>query len=202
MNIEKDRVVSLTYTLTDTAGKVLDSSTETGPLSYLHGNGNIIPGLEKALEGKGEGAAFKVTVPAAEAYGERDEHLVVNVPRDRFQGVADIQAGMQFEAETAEGSRLVTVTKVSPDMVTVDANHALAGQDLNFDVEVVAIRAATAEELSHGHPHVEHQGCGCGCGDDCGDGCGDDCGCGDGDECGCGDDHGEEGSGCGCGGCR
>lgn len=194
MDIAKDRVVSLTYTLTDAAGKVLDSSADTGPLSYLHGNGNIIVGLEKALEGKNEGDAFKVTVPAADAYGERDESLVVNVPRDRFQGVGDIEAGMQFEAETADGSRLVTVTKVAADMVTVDANHALAGQDLNFDVEVVAIRAATAEELSHGHPHVEHHGCGCGDG-----GCG--CGCGDGDDgCGCGGDD-EEG-GCGCGGCR
>lgn len=191
MNIAKDRVVSLSYTLTDSEGTVLDSSTDTGPLSYLHGNGNIIVGLEKALDGKNEGDAFKVTVPAAEAYGERDESLVVNVPRDRFQGVADIQAGMQFEAETAEGSRLVTVTKVSPEMVTVDANHSLAGMDLNFDVSVVAIRDATAEELEHGHPHVEHQGCGCGCGDDCGDGCGDECGCG-----------GEEEGGCGCGGCH
>jgi len=194
MNIEKDRVVSLTYTLTDSAGKVLDSSSDTGPLSYLHGNGNIIVGLEKALEGKNEGDAVKVTVPAADAYGERDESLVVNVPRARFQGVSEIAAGMQFEAETAEGSRLVTVTKVSPEMVTVDANHALAGMDLSFDVEVVAIRAATAEELSHGHPHVESRGCGCGCGDGCGEGegCGDDCDCG-------GDDS---GSGCGCGGCH
>ena len=187
MNIEKDRVVSLTYTLTDSAGTVLDSSQDTGPLSYLHGKGNIIVGLEKALDGKIEGDSFKITVPAAEAYGVRDENLVVNVPRARFQGVAEIEPGMQFEAETAEGSRLVTVTKVTPEMVTVDANHTLAGMDLNFDVSVVAVRGATAEELEHGHPHVESQGCGCG------GGCGDDCGCGD-DE--------EGGSGCGCGGCH
>jgi FKBP-type peptidyl-prolyl cis-trans isomerase SlyD len=185
MTIEKDRVVSLMYTLTDSEGAVLDSSTDTGPLSYLHGGGNIIVGLEKALEGKTEGDSFKVTVPAAEAYGVRDEGLVVNVPRARFQGVAEIEPGMQFEAETAEGSRLVTVTKVSADMVTVDANHTLAGMDLNFDVSVVAVRGATEEELEHGHPHSEHQGCGCG-----GD-CGDDCGCGD-----------EEEGGCGCGGCH
>jgi len=197
MNIAKDRVVSLSYTLTDSEGKVLDSSVETGPLSYLHGKGNIIIGLENALDGKAEGDSFKVTVPAADAYGERDESLVVNVPRARFQGVSDIEAGMQFEAETAEGSRLVTVTKVSPDMVTVDANHTLAGMVLNFDVSVVAIREATAEELEHGHPHVEHQGCGCGCGDDCGD----ECGCGDGCSDGC-DDEAEGGSGCGCGGCH
>ena len=191
MNIAKDRVVSLTYTLTDSEGKVLDSSQDTGPLAYLHGNGNIIVGLEKALEGKNEGDSFKVTVPAADAYGVRDESLVVNVPRARFQGVEDIQAGMQFEAETADGSRLVTVTKVSPEMVTVDANHTLAGMDLSFDVSVVSIRAATAEEIEHGHPHHEHAGCGCGCGDDCGDEC----------ECGCGDEE-EGGSSCGCGGCH
>lgn len=194
MNVAKDRVVSLSYTLTDPQGKVLDSSEDTGPLAYLHGNDNIIVGLEKALEGKNEGDAFKVTVKAAEAYGDRDEGLVVNVPRDRFQGVSSIEPGMQFEAETAEGSRLVTVTKVTDSMVTVDANHTLAGIDLTFDVSVVAIRAASAEELQHGHPHVEHSHGGCGCGDG---GCGDGCGCGDGDcgdGCGCGED-----SGCGCG---
>lgn len=187
MNIAKDRVVSLHYTLTNSAGEVLDSSAETGPLSYLHGNDNIISGLEKALEGRIEGDAFKVTVPAAEAYGERDESLVVNVPRDRFQGAGEIEPGMQFEAETKEGSRLVTVTKVSPEMVTVDANHSLAGMALNFDVSIVAIRAATAEELEHGHPHIADHGCGCG------GGCGDDCDC----DGGCSDDA--EG-GCGCGG--
>lgn len=191
MNVTKDRVVSLSYTLTDPQGKVLDSSEDTGPLAYLHGNDNIISGLEKALEGKNEGDAFKVTVKAAEAYGERDEGLVVNVPRARFQGVASIEAGMQFEAETAEGSRLVTVTKVSDDMVTVDANHALAGIDLTFDVSVVAVRAASEEEIKHGHPHSEHSHGGCGCGGDCGDDCGDDCGCG-------GASEGSSGCGCGC----
>lgn len=190
MIVAKDRVVSIDYTLTDASGEELDSSSGTGPLSYLHGHGNIISGLEKALEGKGEGDALKVTVKAVEAYGERDESLVVNVPLDRFQGAGAIEAGMQFEAETAEGSRLVTVTKVASGMATVDANHPLAGKDLNFDVKVAVVRAASAEELEHGHPHVEHSGCGCGCGDDCGDGCGDDCGCG------------EEEGGCGCGGCH
>ena len=188
MTIAKDRVVSIDYTLTNASGEVLDSSAETGPLAYLHGNDNIIGGLEKALEGKAEGDAFKVTVAAAEAYGERDESLVVNVPLDRFQGAGDVEAGMQFEAETAEGSRLVTVTKVAAGMATVDANHPLAGMDLNFDVKIMAIREASAEELQHGHPHVEHQGCGCG--GSCGtDGAGD---------CGCG--NGGEASGCGCGG--
>ena len=187
MNIATDHVVSIDYTLTDVNGQVLDTSEGTGPLSYLHGKDNIISGLEKALEGETEGDAFKVTVPAAEAYGVRDEHLVINVPLDRFQGAGNVEAGMQFEAETPDGSRLVTVTKVAAGMATVDANHPLAGQDLNFDVKVVAVRAASAEELEHGHPHVEHSGCGGGCGDGCG--CGDECG----------DD---DSSGCGCGGCH
>lgn len=190
MNVTKNRVVSLSYTLTDPQGAVLDSSEDTGPLSYLHGNDNIISGLEKALEGRPEGDAFKVTVPAAEAYGARDESLVVNVPRARFQGVTTIEPGMQFEAETAEGSRLVTVTAVSPEMVTVDANHALAGMDLTFDVSIVAVRAASEEEIKHGHPHGEdtHGDCGCGCGSGGGGDCGKDCDCGD-----------KSGGGCGCG---
>ena len=193
MNIVKDRVVSIDYTLTNSTGEVLDSSADTGPLSYLHGNENIIGGLEKALEGKVEGDAFKVSVPAVEAYGERDEGLVVNVPRDRFGDIKDISEGMQFEAETAEGSRMVTITKVGADMVTVDANHPLAGIDLNFDVKVVLIREASAEEIEHGHPHRESSGCGCGggCGDECGEECGEGCGCGDE----------ESSSPCGCGGC-
>ncbi len=198
MNIAKDLVVSIDYTLTDGNGQVLDSSSGTGPLSYLHGNENIIPGLEKALEGKAEGVALKVSVPAAEGYGLRDEKLVLNVPIDRFQDAGTVEAGMQFEAETAEGNRVVTVTKVADGMVTVDANHPLAGMDLNFDVTVTSVRAATAEEISHGHPHVEHSGCGCG--GSCGDGgCGDDCGCGD-DGCGCESEG--EASGCGCGSSR
>jgi len=193
MNIAKDRVVSINYTLTDVNGQVLDTSEGSGPLSYLHGNENIISGLEKALEGKSEGDSLKVSVPAAEAYGLRDEQLVINVPLDRFQGAGNVEAGMQFEAETAEGNRIVTVTKVANGMATVDANHPLAGQDLNFDVSVVTVRAASQEEIQHGHPHATQAGCGdsCGCGDECG--CGDDCGC---------EDGAESGSGCGCGGCH
>lgn len=188
MTIAKDRVVSIDYTLTNASGEVLDSSNETGPLAYLHGNENIITGLEKALEGKSEGDAIKVTVSAAEAYGERDESLVVNVPLDRFQGAGAVEAGMQFEAETAEGSRMVTVTKVAAGMATVDANHPLAGLDLSFDVKIMSIRDASPEELEHGHPHVEHAGCGCG--GDCESG---DCDCGNGEDgaptCGCGGHH-------------
>jgi FKBP-type peptidyl-prolyl cis-trans isomerase SlyD len=193
MNIAKDRVVSIDYTLKNAQGTVLDSSGNAGPLSYLHGSNNIIPGLENALEGKNEGDSLTAVIAPADAYGERDERLVVNVPRDRFQGVQDIKPGMQFQAETSAGPQLVTVSAVSEDMVTIDGNHPLAGEELHFDVNVVAIRAASEEELTHGHPHVEgsHGGCGCGsCGDEgCGDdGCGGDCDCGDegcGDDCDC-----------------
>jgi len=190
MTIAKDRVVSIDYTLTDGTGAELDSSSDTGPLSYLHGHNNIIVGLEKALEGKSEGDSLNVVVKAAEAYGERDEALVVNVPQDRFEGAGKVEAGMQFEAETSEGSRLVTVTKVDAGMVTVDANHPLAGKDLTFDVKVMIIRPASEEELAHGHPHYESSGCGCG-----GGGCGSDCG----SDCDCSDDG---DASCGCGGCH
>ena len=182
MEITKDRVASFAYTLTDANNQVLDSSPETEPLSYLHGHENIIPGLEKALEGKNEGDSLKVCVPAAEAYGERDEQLVINVPLDRFQSGDKVEEGMQFEAETPDGdSRIVTVTKIAEGMATVDANHPLAGVDLNFDIKVVSVRAASSEELEHGHLHH-----GCGCGDDgcnCDDGCDTDGDCCGGDGC-------------------
>jgi FKBP-type peptidyl-prolyl cis-trans isomerase SlyD len=191
MNINKNLVVSFDYTLTDGNKQVLDSSSGSGPLSYLHGHDNIIPGLEKELESKKEGDAFKVTIPAAEAYGERDEHLVANIPLDQFEDAAVVEEGMQFQAESPEGDRIVTVIKVANGMATIDANHPLAGVDLTFDVKIVAIREATAEELEHGHPHHEG-GCG-GCGGDCGeDGCdcqGEDSGnCGEGG-CSCGHHH-------------
>ncbi len=112
-------------------------------------------------------------VPAEEAYGTRDEQLVIKVPRDRFQGIDDIQIGMQFEAETQEGNRLVTIVEVGDAEIAIDANHPLAGMDLDFSVKIVIIRTASAEELEHGHPHVDDHGCGgdCGCNGDCGDDC-------------------------------
>ncbi len=154
MNIGQDKVVSIHYTLTNGSGEVLDSSSGGEPLAYLHGKGNIIPGLEKALEGRKTGEKLDVKVAADEAYGQRDENLVQKVPRRAFGGVAKVEPGMQFHAQTSQGqTRLVTVTGVQGDMVTVDGNHPLAGQDLNFAVEVADIRDATEEELAHGHVH-------------------------------------------------
>ena len=150
--IANNHVVSFHYTLTNAEGETLDQS-QGEPLAYLHGAGNIIPGLENALTGKTVGEKFTVNVPAAEGYGEYNADMVQEVPRNMFQGVDDIQAGMQFQAQTDDGIQIVTVKDVNDESVFVDGNHPLAGQNLNFDVEIVDIRPATQEELDHGHVH-------------------------------------------------
>lgn len=153
MQIAQDAVVSIHYTLTNDKGETLDSSAGGEPLAYLHGNGNLIPGLENALNGKQAGDKLSVKIAPADAYGEYDKALVQRVPRRSFRGIADVQVGMQFQVQSEGGPRTVTVTHVAGDMVTVDGNHALAGQHLSFDVEVTEVRAATSEELAHGHVH-------------------------------------------------
>ncbi len=154
MNVAQDKVVLIHYTLKNDAGAVIDSSSGGQPLAYIHGQGNIIPGLEKALEGKTTGDKVNVKVDPAEGYGVRDDSLVQQVPRRAFGGVSNIQPGMQFHAQTSQGhTRVVTVTGVKGDMVTVDGNHPLAGENLNFDVEITEVRDATEEELEHGHVH-------------------------------------------------
>ncbi len=153
MEIAQDSVVSIHYTLTNDQGETLDSSAGSEPLSYLHGHGNLIPGLEKELLGRKAGDKLKVKIAPADAYGEFDKSLIQQVPLRSFKGVGKVQVGMQFQVPSAAGPRVVTVTKVVGDMVTVDGNHALAGQNLNFDVEVTEVREATAEELEHGHVH-------------------------------------------------
>lgn len=153
MNISENCVASFHYTLTDGSGKVLDSSDGHEPLSYLHGAGNIIPGLEDALEGKVVGDKLNVAVKAAEAYGLRDDSLIQQLSSEMFSGIENIEVGMEFHAETEQGLQVVTVTNVEGDQVTIDGNHPLAGIDLTFDVEITEIRAATEEELNHGHAH-------------------------------------------------
>lgn len=153
MQVARDAVVVIHYTLTNDAGEVLDSSSGGEPLAYIHGGGNIIPGLEEALEGKGAGDKLEVAVPAEKAYGHHDAELVQQVPKRAFQGVGEVKAGMRFTAQTEHGPRQVVVTRVAGDMVTVDGNHPLAGQALNFAVEITEVRQATAEELAHGHVH-------------------------------------------------
>lgn len=153
MQIAQDAVVSIHYTLTNDKNETLDSSSGGEPLVYLHGNGNLIPGLESALNGKAAGAKLSVKIAPADAYGEFDKNLIQKVPRRSFKGIADLRPGMQFQMQTNTGPRAVTVTQVQGDMVTIDGNHPLAGQNLNFEVEVTEVREATEEELSHGHVH-------------------------------------------------
>ena len=153
MTISENSVASIHYTLTDGEGKVIDTSEGQEPLAYLHGAGNIIPGLEKALLGKSVGDKFTVSIPASEAYGLRDDTMVQELPSNMFSGIDNIEVGMEFHAETEHGLQVVTVTKVEGDNVTIDGNHPLAGVDLTFDVEVAEIRQASAEEIEHGHAH-------------------------------------------------
>ena len=153
MDITADRVVTIHYTLKDDAGAVLDSSAGGEPLAYIQGHGNLVPGLEKALEGKQDGQPLAVSLAPADGYGMRDTALVKRVPKRTLQGSGEIKKGMQFQARTDDGMRVFTVTAVTGDMVTLDGNHPLADKTLNFDVEIVSVRAATTEELEHGHVH-------------------------------------------------
>jgi FKBP-type peptidyl-prolyl cis-trans isomerase SlyD len=153
MQIAQDSVVSIHYTLTSDSGEVIDSSSGADPLTYLQGHGNLIPGLERELEGKKSGDKLNVRIAPTDGYGEMDDTLVQDVPRAAFAGAPDIQVGMQFQAQSNHGPRTVTVTKVATDVVTVDGNHPLAGKHLNFAVEIMEVRAASEEELAHGHVH-------------------------------------------------
>lgn len=156
MQIAAKKAVSIDYTLTNDAGEVLDSSAGAAPLVYLHGAGNIIPGLEQALEGKQEGDQVNVTVEPENAYGEFSPELVAVLGRNMFEGVDELEVGMQFHASGPDGGmQIVTITGVEGDEVTVDGNHPLAGQRLTFDVKVVGIREASDEEMAHGHVHGE-----------------------------------------------
>lgn len=152
MEIAAARVASIQYTLTDDSGKVLDQSPESHPLRYFHGAGNIIPGLERALDGKQAGDSLKVDVGPEEGYGLRNEGLVQEIPREAFKGVDEVAPGMQFEARTERGPLLVTVVDVADDKVRIDGNHPLAGQTLHFDVRVVDVREATEAEKQAGRP--------------------------------------------------
>ena len=153
MQVAKNTVVSIDYTLTDEAGAVLDSSQGQAPLAYIHGAGNIIPGLEEALEGKQAGEQVTVSVTPEKGYGARNEAMTQKVPRNMFDTRQEIKPGMRFHAQSEQGTHTVTVTAVDEENVTVDGNHPLAGKVLNFDVNIVEVRAATEDELSHGHVH-------------------------------------------------
>lgn len=153
MQIANDKVVSIHYTLTNDSNQVLDSSQGGDPLVYLHGAGNIIPGLENALAGKQKGDKLKVRIEPKDAYGDRDENLKQVVGKSQFPPEENIEVGMAFQAHTPQGPMILHVVSITGEEVTVDANHPLAGQHLNFDVAVDDVRAATQEELDHGHVH-------------------------------------------------
>jgi FKBP-type peptidyl-prolyl cis-trans isomerase SlyD len=152
MQIGAKKAVTFHYSLRDDEGKVLDSSEGRAPLTYLHGEGNIVPGLEKALEGKQAGDEVKATVSPEEGYGTRDETNIRNIPRRKLPE-GKLAPGMRLQLRTDQGPLVATVLAVKGDYVTLDANHPLADKTLHFDVKVVEVREATEEELAHGHVH-------------------------------------------------
>ena len=166
MRVSKETVVGIEYTLKDDKGNVLDTSAGHGPMEYLHGASNIIPGLEQGLEGLTAGDAKVVVVQPADAYGEYSEKLIQRVPLDRF-GANKVEIGMRFHAETNLGMRVLVIRHVDEQEAVLDGNHELAGKTLTFDVKVVSVRAAELTELAHGHPH---QAGGCCGGGGCGSG--------------------------------
>ena len=153
MQIGERTVATFHYTLTDAAGKVIDSSDGRAPLSYLHGAGNTVPGLEKQMSGKQQGDVFNVVVDPEEGYGMPNPAMVQVVPREALQGVETLEVGMEFQADTPQGPMSVAIAKIDGDQVTVDGNHPLAGQPLHFSIEVTDVRDASLEELTHGHVH-------------------------------------------------
>ncbi|MGR8997419.1 MAG: FKBP-type peptidyl-prolyl cis-trans isomerase [Gammaproteobacteria bacterium] len=157
MQVADNMAVSIHYTLTNDDGEVLDSSIGDEALVYLHGGGNIISGLEKALHGKVTGDKFNVRIDAGDAYGEFMDEMVQVISREMFEGIDNIEVGMQFHADVSSGTGVVTVVNIEGDDITIDGNHPLAGLALTFDVEVIDVRAASQEEMAHGHIH----GAGC-----------------------------------------
>jgi len=154
MKIEKDRVVRFHYTVAEPGLPALETSREGEPLAILFGYGNIIPGLEKAMDGREAGDNFAADVPAAEAYGEKREGLTQRVPKQHFEGQR-LEPGMQVVLNTNFGPRAVTIQKVGMSVVDVDLNHPMAGKDLHFAIEIADVREASAEEVEHGHVHGE-----------------------------------------------
>ncbi|MEQ1558326.1 MAG: peptidylprolyl isomerase [Methyloglobulus sp.] len=157
MQVTDNTAVSIHYTLTDDTGAEIDSTVGEEPLVYLHGKGNIISGLEKALNDKKVGDKFNVRIEPIDAYGELSDEMVQVVSKEMFDGIDTLEVGMQFHADVNTGSGVITITKIDGNDITIDGNHPMAGQALNFDVEVVAVRPATKDEAAHGHIH----GAGC-----------------------------------------
>lgn len=154
MTIAKDSVVALHYTLKNDAGDVIDTSEGRDPLHYLHGHGNIVPGLEEALTGKSENDKLDVTVPPEKGYGERDPQRILKIKREQLPPDMEPAPGMMLAMRSPEGYQIpVKITEVAGEEITLDANHELAGATLYFSVTVGSVRPATEEELAHGHVH-------------------------------------------------
>ncbi|KMT65751.1 peptidylprolyl isomerase [Catenovulum maritimum] len=159
MNIEKDSVITMHYIVKNSHGEEIDSSRDGEPMTFLHGQGFLISGLENELTGKTVGDKFECKIEAADAYGVYHDELVQALPISVFDAIEEIHEGMQLRASTDQGEQSVIITEITDETVTVDGNHPLAGVDLEFNVEIIAVRAATEEELAHGHVHAEG-GCG------------------------------------------
>lgn len=161
MTIDNNKVITIDYTLYDEQKNVLDTTQNEEPLSYIHGIGAIIPGLESALMGKTVGDEINVTVNPEDGYGVRNENLVMQVNKKEFQKAYnnDVRIGMMFQAQTGDRISLFTITEIGDESLTVDGNHPLADMTLEFDVKIVDIRDATEEELEHGHIHQGDEHC-------------------------------------------
>jgi FKBP-type peptidyl-prolyl cis-trans isomerase SlyD len=153
MKVENQKVVGMEYTLKNNQGEVLDTNAGEDLLQYIHGLGNIVPGLEKAMEGKTIGDTFEVEVKAVDGYGLHDPNLIRRVPRAKMKGLSDVKVGAMLQARGPEGEQIFTVTEVTDTDVKLDGNHPMAGQDLFFTIRVAEIRDATKDELDHGHAH-------------------------------------------------
>ena len=172
MKISEDLVVKLNYTLFDSEGTQLDTSIGKSAFEYVHGHKMIIPGLEKALEGRETGEKFRVEIPSVDAYGSYDDRLLIEVEKSQFDTDVPIEVGMAFQASSPNGGAMIVhVVKVTENTITVDGNHELAGKDLVFDVEILEVREATEEELNFSSGCSGYGGNCSGCGDDCSSSC-------------------------------
>lgn len=155
MKLTKDKVALIDYTLKNDEGQILDSSEGHGPLAFIQGHNNIIPGLEKALEGKKAGDKIQATIAPEDGYGPQHDQLIQSVPLDQFEDKSQIEIGAQFEVQLPHGLHIATITQLGDTHATIDLNHPLAGETLHFDVTIADVRDATEEELAHGHVHGE-----------------------------------------------
>lgn len=149
------KVIGFNYTLTNSNNEVLDTSAQHGPLLFLEGAGQIIPGLEKEIIGMAVGEKTNVTIPAADAYGNKNDELVITVQRSQFPEGAELNIGDVFQVNQDQGMPPFAVVEINGDDITLDGNHPLSGQDLTFDIEITEVREATEEEVAHGHAHGE-----------------------------------------------